>query len=254
MLSYERQNQILELLKEHQCVTVPFLCKKLYSSGATIRRDLTEMNEKGLIARVRGGAALMEGTNQDAPYMVRSNQDIEKKKIIMNLALSYVTDSETLFMDSSSTVTFLATKLNQFRNLSIVTNGIATSNVLNDYSSAKVFLCGGMIKNNSSTVGQIAIDSIHNFRADKLFFSCCGISLEAGLTEANEDNTAVKRQMLKNSKMHILLCDSSKFHQEFFCKSCDISGIDLIITDQKPDDAFLHTLPVTTKIVYPKTK
>jgi DeoR/GlpR family transcriptional regulator of sugar metabolism len=251
MLSYERQNQIIDLLKENQYVTVPFLCKKLYSSSATIRRDLSDMSDKGLLTRVRGGATRIDGINHDTPLFVRSNKNREKKKIIANLALSYIKDSKTIFMDSSSTVSFLAAKLGDFHNLTIITNGIVTSNLLNEQTSAKIFLCGGLIKTNSSIVGQVAIETIQNFRGDILFFSCCGLSPEVGLTEADEDNAVVKKQMMKSAKERILLVDSTKFSEEFFCKTCNIGDVDVIITDQKPSDHFLTHLPTSVKLLHP---
>lgn len=251
MLSYERQKQILDLLKEHQYVSVPFLCKRLYASSATIRRDLADMSERGLLARIRGGATLMDGANHDAPLFVRTNTNCDKKKIIADLALKYINDSKTFFMDSSSTITYLATRLEAYHNITVVTNGIETSNVLNDHTSAKIFLIGGLIKNNSSTVGQIAIETILNFHSDVFFFSCCGLSAKAGVTEAIEDNVAIKRQMCKNTRKRILLVDSTKFSQEFLCKSCSLNDIDIIITDEKPNDHFLKSLPESVKIIYP---
>lgn len=251
MLSYERQNQILDLLKDQQYVTVPFLCKRLYASSATIRRDLADMSEKGLLTRIRGGAKLMDGANHDAPLFVRTNTNSDKKKIIAELALSYINDSKTIFMDSSSTITFLATRFDSYHNITVITNGIETSNVLNDHTSSKIFLIGGLIKNNSSTVGQIAIDTIQNFHSDLLFFSCCGISTKADITEAIEENAAIKKQMCKNAKERILLVDSTKFSQEFLCRTCSLSDIDVIITDEKPEEYFLKSLPDQVKVIYP---
>ena len=72
MISYERQNEILELLKERRTVTVEFLCRRLFASGATVRRDLAEMAQKGLLERVRGGATLISGASQDAPRTRRA--------------------------------------------------------------------------------------------------------------------------------------------------------------------------------------
>ena len=89
MISYERQNEILELLKEHHTVTVEFLCRRLFASGATVRRDLAEMAQKGLLERVRGGATLISGTSQDAPLLVRTQKDREKKKAVAGLAAGF---------------------------------------------------------------------------------------------------------------------------------------------------------------------
>lgn len=250
MVSFERQQQIINILKENKFVTIRLLCKKLFASEATIRRDLNIMQKKGLIVRIRGGATLIKGTNQDTPLFIRSTKDKERKKIIAQLATEYINNSITLFMDSSSTVTFLAEKLSDFENLSIVTNGISTINVLNEFTSVKIFSTGGIIKNNSSMIGQLALNNISNFRADILFFSCCGLSTEFGTTEASEDNAEIKKLMCKNSKRRILLCDSTKFNQEFFCKVCDIKDIDIIITDKKPNDEFIKQIPLRTQLIY----
>lgn len=248
MLSFERQSQIIDILRERQCATVGFLCEKLFASGATIRRDLALMEEKGLIQRVRGGAALMAGNNQDAPLLVRVNKERDKKEHIARLALQFITDSATLFMDSSSTVTVLAQKMDVFHNLSIVTNGVNTMNVLNERTTATVYACGGVLKNNSSMAGALAVDFVKNFCADILFFSCCGLSVKNGSTEAIEDNAAVKKSMCLHAKKKIMLCDSTKFSSEYFCKVCDLRDLDVIITDKKPDDAFLRQ--ASTRILY----
>ncbi len=251
MISYERQNEILELLRKHRTVTVEFLCHRLFASGSTVRRDLTEMAQKGLLERVRGGATLISGPSQDAPLLVRTQKDREKKKIVASLALNFLADNMTVMLDSSSTVTCLATQLAKFKNLSVVTNGIETASVLNDNTSFKIYLCGGLIQNNSSLVGSLAQETLEHFRADVLFFSCCGISAPDLVTEANEETAAMKRLMLRNAKKKILLCDSTKMNREYFCKSCRVEEIDAIITDAPPEQTLLAALKKQTQVIYP---
>lgn len=251
MISYERQNEILELLRKHRTVTVEFLCHRLFASGSTVRRDLTEMAQKGLLERVRGGATLISGPSQDAPLLVRTQKDREKKKIVASLALNFLADNMTVMLDSSSTVTCLATQLAKFKNLSVVTNGIETASVLNDNTSFKIYLCGGLIQNNSSLVGSLAQETLEHLRADVLFFSCCGISAPDLVTEANEETAAMKRLMLRNAKKKILLCDSTKMNREYFCKSCRVEEIDVIITDVPPEQTLLTALKKQTQVVYP---
>lgn len=251
MLSYERQNQIIALLREQKCATVEELSSALFASAATIRRDLAEMDKKGMITRVRGGAALVEGTNDDAPLLLRLSKEQGKKKSIARLALPFLQNVQTLFLDSSSTVTALAEELGKNKRLSVVTNGVATLNVLNENAAVKVFATGGLIKNNSSFVGPIAIHAVQQFHAEVFLCSCCGLSLLAGVTEASEDTTAIKQQMLQNAKRRILLCDSTKIGQEFFLKACDVQDMDMIITDQKPDSLFLSALKGKTEVIYP---
>ncbi len=245
MLLYERHQQILDLLKEYRSATVEFLSSRLYTSPATIRRDLNVMAEKGLLTRVRGGAALTEGNNQDAPPLLRVNKEREKKERIARLALPLLRDGSTVFLDSSSTVSALAEKLTSLKGLSVLSNGIATVNLLNEMTTAKVFTCAGVIQNQSSIVGQLSVRTVEKFHADLFFYSCCGLSLRCGATEASEEAAAVKRAMFANADKRVLLCDSTKFGLEFFCKSCDLSQVDILVTDRKPDAAFLQGVSCT---------
>jgi len=234
MISFERQEKILALIKQHECVTVDFLCEHIFASPSTIRRDIAEMYERKLITRVRGGAAALEGSNQESPSMLRFSRNIDKKKKIVQIAKRYVRNSNTLFLDSSSTVAFLARELDEFQNVTVVTNGIQSINILSERTSAKVYACGGLILGNSAITGSEALTTINNFRADIAFFSCMGFSLGGGVTDALLENASVKRAMIKNARKRILLCDSTKMNQEYFCKICDHEEVDLVITDSEP--------------------
>lgn len=238
MLSAERQQQILDILKERQCVTVAFLSKHLYASGATIRRDLAQMNERGLVRRVRGGAALLEGIHNDAPLLVRAGKNRERKEKIARLALGLVRDSSALFLDSSSTVTALARRLRGFHNLTVVTNGLVTLNTLSDLPAVKLVCSGGILQNSSSFVGPAAADSFGRYRAELLFFSCCGLSASFGASEAREEIAVIKRVMCQNAKKRVLLCDATKLGEDYFCRSCGLEELDVIVTDEQPSAAF----------------
>ena len=109
MLAYERKKQILDFLRQQgRFVTVEELCENLYASGATIRRDLKELEESRLIRRARGGAILLESSTSEDPLAFRETQNAMKKQIIAESACKYIRDGMTLFLDSSSTVFLLA--------------------------------------------------------------------------------------------------------------------------------------------------
>ncbi len=234
MISFERQEKILGLVRQHECVTVEFLMEHIFASESTIRRDIAEMCEKKMLARVRGGATILEGTNRDTPSMMRFNKNVDKKKYIAAIAKRYIKNSNTLFIDSSSTCAYLARVIDTFQDISVVTNGVHTMNILNEKTTAKVFTCGGQIISNSSITGNSALSMIRGFRADILFFSCVGFSLSGGVTDAVQENADIKREMIHNARKRVLLCDSTKMNQEFFCKVCDADEIDVIITDREP--------------------
>jgi DeoR/GlpR family transcriptional regulator of sugar metabolism len=248
--SYERQSKIVELLKTKKFTSVEFLCQRVYASGATIRRDLNALAERGIIQRVRGGAILPDGSNQDLPRIIRENRNVEEKKHIAQLALPFIHDASTIFLDSSSTCVALAEKMDNFKKLSIVTNNIVAAQVLNENSSAMIYLCGGLIKNHTATVGLNAIMMVDQICADIMFFSCVGFSAEYGTTETNSEGAELKKTMLKNARRKILLCDSTKINQQYFYKCCPVNKIDVIITNKKPPDEFLRALPGSIKLVY----
>jgi DeoR/GlpR family transcriptional regulator of sugar metabolism len=246
----ERRQQILYILHQKKFVTVERLCKELYSSPATIRRDLADMAEQGMLSRLRGGAELLEGSNNDMPLLLRIQKEKEKKEIIATLAADYLENTSTIFMDSSSTIYYLAVQLKNYSARSVITNGLATMNYLNQHTAATVYCTGGQLFHQSSFVGNHALDTVKSYCADAFFFSCCGFSVKNGSTEAEEENAVVKRAMCENAKKKILLCDSTKLNHDYFCKACPADSIDLIIMDKKPDEETIEALG--EKLIYKK--
>ena len=243
MFVYERQNQILSVLEERQFATVDYLAKVLFTSPATVRRDLACMEQNGLLRRVRGGAVRIEGAEQDKPLLMRNRSEMEKKEKIARLALPLLKGSSTLFLDSSSTVTELARQFESLREVTVMTCGMATLQLLNDTTALNVLCCGGRLRNRSSFVGSTAVKAIRNFRADLFLFSCCGLTAEFGSSEADESNATVKRAMLEQAKRRILLCDSTKIGKDYFHRVCSLDEVDVIVTDTKPDEEFFNHAP-----------
>lgn len=245
-----RQQQILQLLQQNGFVSVDYLCKKLYSSGATIRRDLALLETDQKLKRIHGGAIGLNGISSDSPYFFRNNSNVEEKKHIAALAKKLVRDSMTMFLDSSSSVTYLASELAAFHNLSIITNSVEIVYHLAAHTDAHVYASGGKIRNNVTMYGSAAQTMLRDRYADIFFFSCSGFSPVHGTTESNEDSVEIKQIMFQNSTKRVLLCDSSKIGKVFSYKCFSLSQLDIIITDQRPSDEFLKSCPDTVKIYY----
>lgn len=208
------------------------LCKTLYTSGATIRRDLQDLEKDGSIKRTHGGAVLLEGTATEMPLILRESENSGPKQIIAEAAVKYISDGMTLFLDSSSTVSYMIRMLAPFKGLKIITNGIKTATLLSEYKNIKIYCTGGIIRENSrSLVGQSARDFIKQFNADICFLSCRGMSLEKGATDPNDEEAYIKREYIRNSDQRILLCDHTKIGVNYFCKVAPLSDYDQIITD-----------------------
>ena len=138
--------------------------------------------------------------------------------------------------------------MDPFQDISVVTNGIHAINILNERTGAKVFTCGGQVSNNAAITGYMALETIKSFRADILFFSCVGLSVSSGVTEAEQENAAIKQGMIQNARKRILLCDSTKMNLEYFCKACSVEDVDVILTDCEPPRDILSAF--RNKIVF----
>lgn len=235
MFAEERKVQIIELLrKNNNSITVTALCEALYASGATIRRDLKELESSHLIRRTHGGAMLSaEGMGED-PLVFRELQNSTNKQVIAQYAKGYIKDGMSLFLDSSSTVFALAQTLDQFENLTVITNGLKCALLLSDYKNLRVVCTGGIIRDNSkSMVGLASKEMAARYNATICFMSCRGLSTSIGATEASEEECYIKQQYMQNSKNSILLCDSSKLDVNYICKLAPLSDFHEIITEKK---------------------
>ena len=241
MLQEERLEKILTLLNQKKKMSNEALCKQLFCSISTLRRDLIKLEKNDLIKRWHGGASLISNTNNEFSFLFREYEASEEKTYIGQLANKFIQDNQALFFDSSSTVSKLCTHLMDKR-LVVVTNGIQNMIHLNQSDTIQLFALGGLVKQNSlAVVGNMAGEFLQQFKADIAFLSCRGISLD-GVFEASSNQAFVKQQMIKNAKKTILLCDSNKFDSEHFFKSATYDQIDILITNKKPSDAYLEKL------------
>lgn len=232
MLPLERQNQILDILAQKKAATVEELCHLLYSSGATIRRDLAILENNGQLKRTHGGAVFLDASSKDFPLMLRENENLLAKEAIARKALPLIRDGQTLFLDSSSTVLKLAELLNGFNQLRVITNGLKTASLLADVDGVELHCTGGRLRENAkSFIGQSVNRFVDHFNADYAFISCKGADPAAGVTEASEEEADVKLSYIQNARRVVLLCDSSKLGKQFFCRVASMGQIWRLITN-----------------------
>ena len=226
MLPLERQNKILEYLSQKKAASVAELCALLYSSGATIRRDLKALEHGGLLCRTHGGAVYLSGSAKDSPAVLRETENTGPKQIIARRALEFIQDGQTIFLDASTTACRLAEQLEGFLQLRVITNGLKTANILSKIDGIQVYGTGGRLRENAqSFVGAQAQEFISRFHADLAFFSCRGLHPEAGITDSTEDEAEIKKQYLKHATRSVLLCDSSKLGRRLFCRIGPIESV-----------------------------
>lgn len=232
MIPEERITQIKNILYEKKDISVNELCKLLYCSPSTIRRDLLELEKNGLLRRTHGGATLVTNTTTEFSSSLRALDNREAKKYICNIASKFIEDDMSIFIDSSSTLYFITEHIAKHHNIKIITNGLKIATELRYSNNVEIFLTGGVLKTNSlSVIGDYASSFIRDFNVDLCLMSCKCLD-EKGFYEADYQQAQIKKNMLYNSKTKLMLCDSSKFGYSSYINLAKIDDVDYIITNE----------------------
>lgn len=233
MLPEERQKYILQQLQEYRSVRIADLCEQLNVTRETIRRDIYELEEKGLAKKVHGGA-ILDKANVEAEYMKRRTINIEEKKAIARLAASFVEDGDALYIDLGSTTYFFAQAIKTKKNLTVITNSLPIAIELSSSPEIKVILPGGIIRNGElSLSGPISMKGLDEIYVDKAFIGVAGVAIKSGFTNIHLGEAEVTKKMLQNSQLKVVLADYAKFNTTTMVRVAKISDIDLLITDWK---------------------
>ena len=237
MLAIERRNRTMEKLQAEKKVVVSELSKLFGVSEETIRRDLEKLENEGLVTKSYGGAVLNESTNIDLPFNIRKNRNVDKKLKIADLMAERIHDGDMLMLDASSTAVFIAKKIKDRKNMTIITNSIEITLELADMHDWHVLSTGGIVKEGSlALVGPHTDQMIKCFHVDKAIVSCKGLDLEKGITDSNEMHAETKKTMFASANEKILAIDSTKFDRISFTKIGELKDIDMIITDKDPGE------------------
>ena len=214
MLQHQRHNQIMTLLRAHKELSVKELCATLYQSPATIRRDLTALEQQGLLKRSYGGAVLTESFSDQLPLFLRSAKNIAAKKRICAKAARLIEDGDTIFLDASSTTYFLAPHLKAFSDLTVITNNPHLSIALSELKIRNHCTGGEMLNDSIALVGRDAERMIRGVLAHKCFCSGRGVN-ELYISDSSKAERDVKLAMLANAQKRYFLCDSSKLGTQY---------------------------------------
>ena len=243
MLTLERQEEILAILRERKSATVDELASELFVSGATVRRDLRDMEKQGLLKRSHGGAMLFKSTAEDSAFALREQENVSAKRTIANLAIKLIKSGDSLFIDSSSTTGYVIPLLNSLKYLTVTTIGLRNALLLSENNTTKIYIAGGHVQNHSnSIIGSDTLDYISRIHAELALISCAGIDIKAGFTDGDIEQGKLKRQMKANSKKLAMLCDSTKFGKTFMCGDLTFSDVDYLITDKLPPKEYLSAI------------
>ena len=241
----ERRDEIVRLLNEKKSLSVQDISRLFGVSGTTIRTDLTALEEKGYLRRTHGGAVLPSSAVSFLREPgISERAHFKEKQAIAEAALRFVESYETILIDNGTTMAAFDTALaaSPLTGLTIYSNDLNGLQILEAKENFELHLIGGRIRSGFHyTYGTEVLEELRGYHFRKLFLATSAFSKD-GLTTANSDLCAVKRDMIASAEQVILLTDSSKIGEIGFQKFADLSDIDILITDNGISDAALKKL------------
>jgi len=232
LMAEERRTQILQIVRTTGRAKVNELTHLFNTSAVTIRNDLNELHQRGLVVRSHGGAMMADSILREPPVLERLKEHSEEKRRIGAAAAALINDGETIILDSGTTTLEIARNIKKKQGLHVITNGVNIAVELLDARNVQTFMIGGTVRGESaSSSGRFSEEMFDQFSADRLFLSGAGCDLEFGVSGANLEETMVNRAMLRISREIILVADASKFSKRGMTRIAPFSEVDTVISD-----------------------
>lgn len=225
----ERHTKILELLTESEKVEVVRLSELLQVSQVTIRKDLDQLENKGLIMREHGFATL--NSSDDINNRLAYHYDVKQK--IAKLASASIHDGETIMIESGSCCALLALEIAKTKqDITLITNSAFIADYIRKVGQVKIILLGGEYQKESQVmVGPITRKCVETFFVDKFFIGTDGFSKQSGFTGNDYMRSETVRDMAKQAKRVIVVSESSKFEQVGTVNLLPTQDVSCIVTD-----------------------
>ncbi len=238
MLKEERHQFILTEVTQHNKVRSVELCKLLKVSEDTIRRDLKELAEQGLLRKVHGGA--VGNSLIPAEYREQNIYHSHQKKLASEKALALIQPRQLLLIDGSAANLELVRMLPEGLQITVFTNSIPIAHELCSHPEVELYIFGGkVLKKAGIAVGIDVLHFLSELRADLCFLGARSLHATLGITAANREEAQVKRKLLEVSTQVAAIVTSDKIGTIQPFRVADPEQIHFLITDLAPSDPSL---------------
>ena len=231
----ERQDHIARIVEEHGRARVADLASTFRVSGVTIRKDLAVLERQGRIVRTHGGAVTVGRAGAERAFDVRERLQRDEKDAIGRAAAAMVADGESIALDASTTALALARHLKArggWLHLTVITNGLRIASELAGHPGIGVVMPAGFLRWEAlSLVGPLGEGLFEKVNIQKAFMGAAGFSIDAGLSDATEEEAQIKRLMVRGASEVVGLVDHTKWDRAAFATFCETADLDAVITD-----------------------
>ena len=235
MALIDRHDKILKSIELLRTVSVQELKDRLDVSEVTIRKDLSFLEDQGLILRTHGGARMAQDVNRMRNLNLRERENSEAKRAIAFRAALIIQDGDTVYLDSGSTCQALAEEFrNAGRSLRIITNALPIMNILAGCESVSLYTIGGSFRRDAgSFVGPLSLANLGDYQIETGFVGATGFDETGVFSSQNVIESQLKTQVLASSNRRVILADSTKAGVRAFSVFARPGDVDILITDSR---------------------
>ena len=236
----DRQEEILESLRVEGRVEVEDLAIRFNVSSQTIRRDLSELCDRGLAARTHGGARKVASVS-NREYNERRMLNGPEKESIGYLAATLIPENCSVSLNIGTTTEQVARALTRHSGLVVVSNNINIINQLMGTRAKELILVGGAVRvSDGAIVGEEAVEFISRYKVDFAVIGASALDADGAILDFDAREVSVARAILRNSRVRICVADNSKFDVSAPVRICDIGDLDYFVTDAAPPKSFVE--------------
>ncbi len=251
MLAEERRQKILDVLNEKEFLRAEELADMYNVSRITIIRDIKLLKDAQKIKKIHGGISIPDvpKNNFETRFNIRIQDNYSKKLDIASKAIKYISNNQTIFLDSSSTVFVLASEIlkKEISQSNLITNSPAIVVDALNHPSAGLICTGGELKQEFNIFGGgWVLEFLENINFDSAFISAAGVSENGTITTNNKDLAGILKKVFAKAKTINLIVDSSKFFKKGMLDIASLNDCKRIITDNEIPDSILKKLKKIT--------
>nr|WP_307775900.1 DeoR/GlpR family DNA-binding transcription regulator [uncultured Cetobacterium sp.] len=238
MFVQERKNEILNLLKKREKISVNELSDIFGVSKVIIRKDLSNLEKDGFLCRTHGGAILKKNITNKLAIKNMEREQLQEKIEIANIAVSQIKDGDSIFLDASTFSLLIGTILQKKKlNLTIFTNMLKVQQILAENKNFNLISLGGIYdKESDSFYGDIPEEALKRFNIEKVFISPLGVNLETmNLSVTSTFQGGIKSLAKKYGKKTFILACNSNFYKDYLFNFSQIDNSTTIITSSNLD-------------------
>lgn len=230
-----RQIEIVKLARGAGRVTVDDLVVRFEVTPQTIRKDLNELCDLGVLQRFHGGAMFAAGV-ANVGYESRRNTSSEAKRLIGERTAQLIPNNCSLFINIGTTTEAVARSLGNHQGLMVITNNLNVAQLLRGHPHIEVIVAGGVLRHSDGgVVGEAAVEFIRQFKVDFAVMGVSGIDIDGSLLDYDFREVSVSRAIMAASRRTILVADAMKFSRSAPVRIGHIADVDFLVTDESPD-------------------